>query len=71
VTAHYLELAIILALTLNRGNRVIRAGGTLLAAIGLAFIMWASAGVGPWRAPGRSGADRSEQRKNGAAAFCY
>jgi cytochrome b561 len=39
VTAQYLGLAIILAITLNHANRFVRAGGTLLAAIGLSFIV--------------------------------
>jgi cytochrome b561 len=39
VTAQYLGLAIILAITLNHPNRFVRAGGTLLVAIGLAFIV--------------------------------
>ncbi len=37
--AQYLALAILLAVTLNHGNRFVRAGGTLLAAVGLAFIV--------------------------------
>jgi cytochrome b561 len=37
--AQYLVLAIVLAVTLNHGNRFVRAGGTLLAAIELAFIV--------------------------------
>ena len=37
--AQYFILAIGLALTLNSGYRVVRAGGTLLAAVGLAFIV--------------------------------
>ncbi len=32
-------LAIVLAITLNHANRFVRAGGTLLVAIGLAFIV--------------------------------
>jgi cytochrome b561 len=39
VTAQYLGLAIILAITLNHANRFVRAGGTLLVAVGLAFIV--------------------------------
>jgi cytochrome b561 len=39
VTAQYLGLAIILAFTLNHANRFVRAAGTLLVAIGLAFIV--------------------------------
>jgi cytochrome b561 len=39
VTAQYLVLAIVLALTLNHRNRFVRAAGTLLVAIGLAFIV--------------------------------
>jgi len=39
VTAQYLVLAVALAFTLNHGNRFVRAGGTLLAGIGLAFIV--------------------------------
>ncbi len=39
MTAQYLGLAIILAITLNHANRFVRAGGTLLVAIGLAFIV--------------------------------
>lgn len=37
--AQYIGLAIILAITLNHTNRFVRAAGTLLAAIGLAFIV--------------------------------
>lgn len=39
MTAQYLVLAVALAFTLNHANRFVRAGGTLLAAIGLAFIV--------------------------------
>ncbi len=39
MTAQYLVLAVALAFTLNHANRLVRAGGTLLAAIGLAFIV--------------------------------
>jgi len=39
VTAQYLILAVVLAFTLNHVNRFVRAAGTLLAAIGLAFIV--------------------------------
>jgi len=39
VTAQYLILAVVLAFTLNHANRFVRAAGTLLAAIGLAFIV--------------------------------
>ncbi len=39
MTAQYLGLAIILAITLNHANRFVRAAGTLLVAIGLAFIV--------------------------------
>jgi len=39
VTAQYLILAVILAFTLNHANRFVRAAGTLLAGIGLAFIV--------------------------------
>jgi hypothetical protein len=39
VTAQYLVLAIELAVTLNHRNRFVRAVGTLLVAIGLAFIV--------------------------------
>jgi membrane protease YdiL (CAAX protease family) len=39
VTAQYLCLAVILALTLNHANRYVRACGTLIVAIALAFIV--------------------------------
>jgi cytochrome b561 len=39
MTALYLVLAIVLAVTLNHANRFVRAMGTLLVAIGLAFIV--------------------------------
>lgn len=39
MTAQYLVLAIVLALTLNHRNRFVRAAGSLLVAIGLAFII--------------------------------
>jgi cytochrome b561 len=39
MTAQYLVLAIVLAVTLNHRNRFVRAAGTLLAAIGLSFIV--------------------------------
>ena len=39
MTAQYLVLAIVLAVTLNHRNRFVRAVGTLLVAIGLAFIV--------------------------------
>jgi cytochrome b561 len=39
VTAQYLILAVLLAATLNHANRFVRAAGTLLAAVGLAFII--------------------------------
>lgn len=39
MTAQYLMLAIALAVTLNHRNRFVRASGSLLAAIGLAFIV--------------------------------
>jgi cytochrome b561 len=39
LTAQYLVLAILLAGTLNHANRYVRAAGTLLVAIGLAFIV--------------------------------
>jgi cytochrome b561 len=39
MTGQYLVLAVLLAVTLNHANRFIRAGGTLLAAIGLMFIV--------------------------------
>jgi cytochrome b561 len=39
VTAQYLFLALVLALTLNHRNRFLRAAGTLLAAIALGFIV--------------------------------
>ena len=37
--AQYLSIALVLAVTLNHANRVVRAAGTLLAATGLAFIV--------------------------------
>jgi cytochrome b561 len=37
--AQYLILAMVLAVTLNHPNRLVRSGGTLLAAIGLGFIV--------------------------------
>jgi len=39
MTAQYLILAVVLAFTLNHTNPFVRAGGTLLAAVGLAFIV--------------------------------
>jgi len=39
MTAQYLILAVVLAFTLNHANPFVRAGGTLLAAVGLAFIV--------------------------------
>jgi len=39
VTAQYLILAVVLAFTLNHVNRFVRTAGTLLAAVGLAFIV--------------------------------
>ena len=39
MTAQYLILAVLLAFTLSHANRFVRAGGTLLAATGLAFIV--------------------------------
>ena len=39
MVVQYLVLAIVLAATLNHGNRFVRASGTLLVAIGLAFIV--------------------------------
>jgi len=39
VTAQYLILAVVIAFTLNHANPFVRAGGTLLAAVGLAFIV--------------------------------
>jgi len=39
LTAQYLVLAVLLAFTLNHANPFVRAGGTLLAAVGLAFIV--------------------------------
>ena len=39
MTAQYLILAVVLAVALNHANRFVRAGGTLLAAIGLIFII--------------------------------
>jgi cytochrome b561 len=39
MTAQYLLLALVLAVTLNHPNRFFRAAGTLLVAIGLAFIV--------------------------------
>jgi cytochrome b561 len=39
VTAQYLGLAFLVAITLNHANRFVRAAGTLLVAIGLAFIV--------------------------------
>ncbi|MBC7800049.1 MAG: cytochrome b/b6 domain-containing protein [Gemmatimonadaceae bacterium] len=39
LTAQYIILAVLLAFTLNHANRFVRAGGTLLAAVGLAFIV--------------------------------
>ncbi len=39
MTAQYLILAVVLAFTLNHASPFVRAGGTLLAAVGLAFIV--------------------------------
>ncbi len=39
MTAQSRGLAIILAITLNHANRYVRAGGTLLVAVGLSFIV--------------------------------
>lgn len=39
MTAQYLGLALVLALTLNNRNRLVRAAGTLLAAIALGFVV--------------------------------
>lgn len=39
MTAQYLILAVAIAFTLNHANPFVRAGGTLLAAVGLAFII--------------------------------